>query len=145
MFKFSYMVQKQIGWSYESNLLADISKQLDRLTQVMFSSKYTLPYKVYTALFEISGDEYTAGIIEDTTTGIVFTKFGRGNIRFNKLDETNFLKGKTAVFLTMNELNTTISTAESLNTDNPNIDVKMSDLSGSYVDGSFLIEIRIYN
>lgn len=45
---------KQIGWSQESNLLWEITKQMDRLTKVVSTSS-TASYKVYTALLTQSG------------------------------------------------------------------------------------------
>lgn len=47
---------KQIGWSNESNLLWEISKQMERLTKVVYANAApTSTYKVYTALLTQNG------------------------------------------------------------------------------------------
>ena len=44
---------RQIGWSQESNLLWQISDQMDKLTKVVSAS--SAPYKVYTAIYTQDG------------------------------------------------------------------------------------------
>lgn len=49
---------KQIGWSQESNLLWEITRQMDKLTKVVSASAApTSTYKVYTALLTQSGGD----------------------------------------------------------------------------------------
>ena len=49
---------KQIGWSQESNLLWEITRQMDRLTKVVSASAApTSTYKVYTALLTQTGGD----------------------------------------------------------------------------------------
>ena len=61
---------RQIGWSNESNLLWNISKQLERLTGVTFTSLSALAptYKVYTALLTQSGVDDPISIDTGTLT-----------------------------------------------------------------------------
>jgi hypothetical protein len=63
---------RQIGWSQESNLLWEITKQMDKLTKVV-SASATAPYKVYTALLTQSGgdgpDNITSG---NTVIGVTY-------------------------------------------------------------------------
>jgi hypothetical protein len=47
---------RQIGWSQESNLLWEISRELDQLTKVVSASAAPVaPYKVYTAIYTQNG------------------------------------------------------------------------------------------
>lgn len=71
---------RQIGWSNESNLLWNISKQLERLTGVTFTSLSSLAptYKVYTALLTQSGGDVLDQLDETTPTqnvtkGVTYT------------------------------------------------------------------------
>ena len=71
---------RQIGWSQESNLLSYISKQLERLTGITFSSLSALAptYKVYTALLTQSGGDFLDQLDETTPTqnvtkGVTYT------------------------------------------------------------------------
>ena len=67
---------RQIGWSNESNLLWNISKQLERLTGVTFTSLSALAptYKVYTALLTQSGGDDPLSINEGLLTiGVTYT------------------------------------------------------------------------
>jgi len=49
---------RQIGWSQESNLLWEITKQMDKLTKVVSASAAPVEsYKVYTALLTQSGGD----------------------------------------------------------------------------------------
>lgn len=58
---------KQIGWSQESNLLWEISKQMEKLTGVASASGGSLPYKVYTALLtQTYQDPPVATILQNT-------------------------------------------------------------------------------
>jgi hypothetical protein len=56
---------RQIGWSQESNLLWEITRQMDKLTKVVSTSS-TSSYKVYTALLTQSGG---SNVIGDITSG----------------------------------------------------------------------------
>lgn len=72
---------RQIGWSQESNLLWEITKQMDRLTKVVSaSSAPTSSYKVYTALlYQDGGNPPTATVLENTLgVDITWTRVGTG-------------------------------------------------------------------
>jgi hypothetical protein len=75
-----------IGWGTESNLLWQISKQISRLTSILFSLKETATpkYKVFTALLTQSGEDnpdgfgsglLTVGVTYQITTSNLDTNF----------------------------------------------------------------------
>jgi hypothetical protein len=80
------MISKQIGWSQESNLLWEISRQMEKLTGVVSASQPK--YKVFTGLLTQSGGSVqdsintgnlTIGVtyyIDDSSGGADFTNVG---------------------------------------------------------------------
>lgn len=78
---------RQIGWSQESNLLWQISSQMERLTGVVSANVPTPPsYKVYTALVSQSGINAPTPIILENTTNVAInfsrTEAGRYTINY---------------------------------------------------------------
>lgn len=65
---------RQIGWSQESNLLWEITRQMDKLTKVVSASAAPVEsYKVYTALLtQVGGDEELALTSGDLTIGVTY-------------------------------------------------------------------------
>lgn len=79
---------RQIGWSQESNLLWQISSQMERLTGVVSANAPTPPsYKVYTALLSQSGTNAPTAIVLENTTNIEInflrTEAGRYTINYS--------------------------------------------------------------
>lgn len=67
---------RQIGWSQESNLLWEITKQMDRLTKVVSASGGgSVPYKVYRAtMYQQNDNPPVVTVLENTLGGdIVWT------------------------------------------------------------------------
>lgn len=86
---------KQIGWSNESNLLQQISKQLERLTSV--TSKISADgYLKYIALLSQSGtNPPVSTVLENTIGNIVWAYEGLGQYSGTI---PNFIQGKVVVF-----------------------------------------------
>ena len=66
---------KQIGWSNESNLLWEISKQMERLTKVVYANSGgggNSTYKVYTALLTQRDIFESSGLLVSGTSYIIY-------------------------------------------------------------------------
>lgn len=103
---------KQIGWSNESNLIWEISRQLEQLIGVANAISMTTtttttlaPYKVYTALLtQNGGDPPTAIVLENTLGGsIVWTYISTGVYKGTLTGA--FPEDKTAMFITSSRWN----------------------------------------
>ena len=141
---------KQIGWSNESNLLWQISKQLEQLTGV--TSKIVIPtpaYSVYTAL--VTWDDtglIDLNVLENTLGGdLVFTCYPSADFTINSIDNL-FTTGKT--FVLMNSFYTggdygigTAAECAAVDTINVSFDTYGSGPVATTRTG--FIEIRVYN
>jgi hypothetical protein len=159
---------RQIGWGTEDNLLWQISKQLEQLTNVTAqactttTTTTTLPlYKVYTALFTQSGTNAPVATIISNTLGLTLT-WGRssaGNY-FGGDIASQCPDGKT-VFITSNSSNggafgtdpkeAYLWTVNSGASRFLNFNIKSINSSGASTSvdwnspKAILIEIRVYN
>jgi hypothetical protein len=144
-----------IGWSTEDNLLWQISKQLEQLTNVTAQSCTTTtstttlpPYKVYTALLERTGAVApTATILENTLGTITFAYTGPGNYGIGS--SSLFTLNKT--FITITPAYTAAIPGNTLSTaitSNSSISILQTTTSGlNNEDWAFpvCVEIRVYN
>jgi hypothetical protein len=90
---------KQIGWSNESNLLWEISKQMERLTKVVYANAGGgSTYKVYTALLDQTGvADPTVTVLENTLgAAITWTRDSEG-IYYGELSAGTFDPAKTFI------------------------------------------------
>jgi hypothetical protein len=154
-----------IGWSTEDNLLWQISKQLEQLTNVTAQSctncttttstsssttttTTTLPpYKVYTALLERTGATApTATILENTLGTITFGYTGPGN--YPILSSSLFTLNKTFIQLQKQAAGLSGNTLGTLITSTSSISIIQSTTAGpNDADWVFpvCVEIRVYN
>ena len=63
---------KQIGWSNESNLIWEISRQLEQLIGVAYAAGIK-PYKVYSALLSATGEANPDATVLENTLGETIT------------------------------------------------------------------------
>ena len=142
---------KQIGWSNESNLLWQISKQLEQLTGV--TSKIVIPtpaYSVYTAL--VTWDDtglIDLNVLENTLGGdLVFTCYPSADFTINSIDNL-FTTGKT--FVLMNSPYNSHgyagsgTGAECAAVDTINVSFDAYGNIGNVYPKTGFIEIRVYN
>jgi len=90
---------KQIGWSNESNLLWEISKQMERLTKVVYANAGgNSTYKVYSALLDQTGvADPTVTVLENTLgAAITWTRDSEG-IYYGELSAGIFDPAKTFI------------------------------------------------
>jgi hypothetical protein len=149
---------KQIGWSNESNLIWEISRQLEQLIgvaniiSVTTTTTTTLaPYKVYTALLTQSGvsNPPTAVVLENTIGNIVWSYISTGLYKGTLTGA--FPEDETAMFITSSRWNGDAIMYISLaGGDVPNgVVVETLDVP-SYTSADDLlykttVEIRVYN
>jgi len=148
---------RQIGWGTEDNLLWQISKQLEQLTNVTAqactnctttTTTTTLPlYKVYTALLERTGAVApTATILENTLGTITFAYTGTGN--YGTLSSGLFTINKTFVLLQKQADGLPGNTLGVLITSTNSISIVQNTTAGPNDEDWILpvcIEIRVYN
>jgi len=145
---------RQIGWGTEDNLLWQISKQLEQLTNVTaqacttITTTTTLPlYKVYTALLERTGAVApTATILENTLGTITFAYTGTGN--YGTLSPHLFTINKTFVLLQKQADGLLGNTLGTLITSTNSISIIQNTTAGPNDEDWILpvcIEIRVYN
>ncbi len=145
---------RQIGWGTEDNLLWQISKQLEQLTNVTAqactttTTTTTLPlYKVYTALLERTGAVApTATILENTLGIITFAYTGPGN--YGILSSGLFTINKTFVLLQKQANGLPGNTLGTLITSVNSISIIQNTTAGANDDDWILpvcIEIRVYS
>jgi hypothetical protein len=92
---------KQIGWGTESNLLWQILKQLNHLTNILFGLKETATpkYKVYTAIITAFENDTPVVIeLENTIGTITFNKFDESVGRYRLISDFLFTENKTVLF-----------------------------------------------
>jgi hypothetical protein len=141
---------KQIGWSNESNLIWEISRQLEQLIGVAYAAG-TKPYKVYTALLTQSGagNPPTAVVLENTIGNIVWSYISTGLYKGTLTGA--FPEDETAMFITSSRWNGDAIMYISLaGGDVPNgVVVETLDVpSYTSADGLLYkttVEIRVYN
>ena len=145
---------RQIGWGTEDNLLWQISKQLEQLTNVTAQACTTItttttlpPYKVYTALLERTGATApTATILENTLGTITFAYTGPGN--YGILSSGLFTINKTFVLLQKQAYGLPGNTLGTLITSVNSISIMQSTTAGANNDDWALpvcVEIRVYS
>lgn len=136
---------KQIGWSNESNLLWEISKQMERLTKVVYAnSGGSSTYKVYTATVTyLQGDTLLNVNVLENTLGGSLTFVLDFQSEFIVTSSGLFTLDKTFVLMNSPEDGTgTYAKVDSINQLTVNFDSYGNDPFGE-VTG--FIEIRVYN
>ena len=137
---------KQIGWSNESNLLWEISKQMERLTKVVYANSGDgSTYKVYTATVTYNQTEWlSTNVLQNTLGGsLTFELTSSDTDSFTITSSGLFTLGKTFVLLNSPlEGNGTGAVVNSTNEIQIAFDSYNTPTFGELTG---FIEIRVYN
>jgi len=144
---------RQIGWGTKDNLLWQISKQLEQLTNVTATASATttttttLPvYKVYTALLTQTGTSNPVATVFENTLGdtIAWTRHGEGNF-WGTLSSTFTDINKTYLSAS-NSFRSNVKDLSFFRLDNNTFVIYNASSTGTLEDEmSAFIEIRVYN
>ena len=130
--------RKQIGWSQESSLLWEISRQMEKLSGVVANSS---KYKVYVALLTQVGENAPTAVVIENTLGFDVT-WNWANDGYYSTNEL-FDQTKTYTSITNNSFNTNLKTL-GIGVLGPNDPVTVYSGDNNDILVNTPIEIRVY-
>ena len=146
-------VNKQIGWSNESNLLQYILKQLVKLTAVVSKissggggTPYTPPYKVYSALLNQDLTKDPEAIVLENTLGSTIVWSRKNSGEYRATISGLFTNNKTMIQISTNtgQGDTVVFSVTDINTIELGTANSSFTLADNLLDNT-PIEIRVYN